>query len=139
MSAAVSEHPPRGPPTLRSLPECRQERGKGELCSFSQSASAGLPSWVGAAHTPGAKDQGQSWAPCLFLLALDKGKSVLAPVALGGSRKMLSLMKGEKGTQDFQMHWWLVLPNLDGFKKKPNTLGFQTTQPKKVFAPDIHN
>lgn len=55
MSAAASKHPPRGPPTHHPLPERREERGKGELCSFSQSDRARLLSCVGGAQNPGAE------------------------------------------------------------------------------------
>jgi len=92
MSAAVSEHPPRGPPTHDSVPECREKRGKGKLCSFSQADRARLPSWVGAARNPGVVQQGQSWAQCLFLLAVDNHKAVLAPVALGASQNMFCVL-----------------------------------------------
>lgn len=60
MSAAVSEHPPRGPPTQRSLPECREERGKGELCSFSQSDRARLRAESGQHETQDLSNKGKA-------------------------------------------------------------------------------
>lgn len=84
-SAAASEHPPEVLPRSILCQSAGRRGGRGSSALPHHPPQQGS---LGAAQTPGVKDQGQSWALCLLLLASGKGKAVLAPAAPGGSRNM---------------------------------------------------